>query len=92
MYTREVEGWVVFDRIHFKEGHVDRCLVDAAHNPNEKQKRNWCLNSFTTYFRLNGGEWIIDRGLQSAFHSLTESDTKSMSAVDWYYQKIKQNK
>lgn len=53
------EGWVKFTRIYCKEGFIDVWTGDAYHNPNDKVKSKWCINSFAVYVRLNGeGEWV----------------------------------
>jgi len=42
-------------------GYVDRWIGDCINHPNNETKHQWQLNSFDTYYRLNGGEWVNDR-------------------------------
>lgn len=56
--TEHQEEWVKFVRHYCKEGFIDVWCGDCADNPNNKEKRNFNLNSNETYFRLNGvGNW-----------------------------------
>lgn len=58
------EGWVKFIRRYFKEGFIDRWVGDCIDNPNKSKKHQMCLNSFSSYCRLNGkGEWVNNHDL-----------------------------
>ena len=53
------EDWVKFRRHYCLDGFIDFWQGDCAHDPNYDEKPHICLNSFTSYARLNGeGEWI----------------------------------
>jgi hypothetical protein len=58
------EGWVKFARRHFADGGtIDRWVGDCINDPNRPTQSNLQLNTFATYYRLNGGTWINDRDL-----------------------------
>lgn len=59
------EGWVEFDRWHFKEGHIDRWFGDCVDHPKNETKSLLYLNSFAAYYRLNGGEWLSQRDFKT---------------------------
>jgi len=62
------EGWVKFERFHCKEGFIDRWIGDAINNPNNKEKSLLNLNSFKTYYRLDGkGGWIESSKMERSF-------------------------
>lgn len=64
------EGWVDFLRLHCKEGFIDRWQGDSAHDPNKEKKHPLCVNSFTSYYRLNGeGEWVHKAEFENRFFS-----------------------
>lgn len=53
------EGWVKATRRYFADGGtIDRWMGDSINNPNREKQSGLQLNSFATYYRYNGGEWI----------------------------------
>lgn len=48
------EGWTKFKRFRCKEGFIDKWTGDMADSPNRDKKSPIHLNSFTSYYRLNG--------------------------------------
>ena len=52
------EDWVKFSRYDCIEGTIDIWTGDCADNPNNKNQSRWCLNSFSTFIRLNSDEWV----------------------------------
>lgn len=62
------EGWVRFRRIYCREGFIDSWQGDSINDPNNESKSNLQLNSFTTYYRLNGGGlWCNKRDFSRDF-------------------------
>jgi len=66
------EKWYKFTRFHCKEGSLDRWIGDCINDPNRESKSQWCLNSFSCYWRCDGGEWIDegDLGRGKAFEMI----------------------
>jgi hypothetical protein len=57
------EGWVRFTRVYCLDGYIDRWIGDAGSNPNNPKRNQWSLNSFSQWFRFNGGKWMADSEL-----------------------------
>ena len=53
------ENWIEFRRVQCKNGFIDHYIGDTYHNPNLSSKPHMQVNSFSTWFRLNGiGKWL----------------------------------
>jgi hypothetical protein len=58
------EGWVEFNRYYCKEGNIDCWMGDSINDPNNPEKSQWQLNSFSQFFRCNDGKWISNRDIR----------------------------
>ena len=79
------ESWVAFERYHFKEGYIDRCMTDQANNPNDDKPNPIRFNAIVSYIRLNGGRWIPARkvGGTSCFIQLLRFADKYTAKEVW---------
>lgn len=84
-FETKKEGWVKFMRIPCKSGFIDRWVGDLADNPNNKCRSQQNLNSFSTYFRLNGkGKWISQRDFKkSVIGEISSNQDKSTAEEIW---------
>ncbi len=57
------EGWVKFTRRYFSEGYIDRWVGDSINNPNNSKQHQMQLNSFASYYRIEGGQWVNNHEL-----------------------------
>ena len=67
----------------FKEGYIDRWTGDSINDPNRESKHQMRLNSFASYFRLNGkGDWLSRREFVDIISSLTiTAETKTSDEI-----------
>lgn len=64
MNNYHTEGWVKFTQKRYADGGtIDRWMGDCIDNPNRPNQHQMQLNSFATYYRYNGGEWVNSRDL-----------------------------
>lgn len=55
----EKEKWYEYVRWYCEGGGtIDRWMGRATDNPNWENKRKYGVVGLTSYFRLNGGEWL----------------------------------
>jgi hypothetical protein len=83
------EGWVEFTRIPCKIGFVDKWVGDSGSNPNYPQASNFSLNSFNTWFRLNGkGKWIDKSQFRFNFYNTLTFERGLYNAEDLWEECI----
>lgn len=83
------EGWVKFFRYYCKEGFIDKWIGDCIDDPNNSSKSHINLNSFATFYRLNGkGKWVKRDNYRVDLLVLINSNAKKCTAEEiWeYYQ------
>lgn len=86
------EGWVEFRRIDCKEGFVDHFISDSACNPNILKKPTYHVNTYETYFRLNGkGKWINKHFFKYGFWSVVVNEPLEHNAEMLWEDYLKEN-
>ena len=78
------EGWVIFRRIHFKDGYIDRWSGDSINDPNNPTQHNLQLNSTRAYYRCNNSKWVSNRRINGAMLQLTEAERNDNTAQEWF--------
>lgn len=81
------EGLVRFLRIYFRNGFIDRWTGDSINDPNNQEKSNLQLNSYTSYYRLNKtGKWIHIGAFDRKIESITSDTHDDFTAKEvWEY-------
>ena len=76
------EGWVVFRRIHCKEGFIDCWIGDQINNPNNPKMSQYQVNSFTSFFRLNGEtEWVSKNSFDNGFPNFIVKNSENFDST-----------
>ena len=63
------EKWYKFIRYTCKDGFIDRWLGDLINNPNNENKHQQSLNSFSEYYRINEGVWFHKDCFKKGFYA-----------------------
>ena len=82
------EGWVKFTRYPCAKGYLDRWYGDCNSDPNNESKSLLNLNSFTSYWRCNGGKWINDRELGREREILSILDLREVFTAEEIWEEL----
>lgn len=77
------EKWYTYLRVYCKEGFIDRWLGDSINNPNNDSQCKWQLNSFSTFWRLNNGDWVETMSVKNIQKLLMEFKNVSTADEIW---------